>query len=95
MALRLAFASSTCIAPDILILDEMIGAGDAAFQEKAMERINKTLNDTKILVLASHDVGLLNLYCEKGIWLEKGRVMAQGPIAEVIKMYQDSLHSPL
>lgn len=94
MALRLAFAASTSVTPDILILDEMIGAGDAAFQAKAKERIDKTLSETKILVLASHDLGLLNLYCDQGIWLEKGHIKGQGPIAEVIEQYQHSLISP-
>lgn len=88
MALRLAFSSGTSVSPDILILDEMIGAGDVTFREKSLRRIEKTLDAAKILVLASHDLLLLEMYCDSLIWLEKGRVKLTGKTSEVLTAYR-------
>jgi homopolymeric O-antigen transport system ATP-binding protein len=88
MALRLAFSSGTSVSPDILILDEMIGAGDVTFREKSLRRIEKTLDAAKILVLASHDLLLLEMYCDSLIWLEKGRVKLTGKTSEVLTEYR-------
>ncbi len=91
MALRLAFASGTSIVPDILVLDEMIGAGDATFREKSLRRIENTLDAAKILVLASHDLLLLEMYCDQIIWLDKGKIKKRGPTAKVLTAYREAL----
>ena len=88
MALRLVFAAGTSVAPDILILDEMIGAGDTTFREKSLRQIEQTLDAAKILVLASHDLLLLEMYCENIIWLDKGRVKLTGKTSEVLAAYR-------
>lgn len=88
MALRLAFAISTAVTPEILILDEMIGAGDAAFIARANDRLKGFLARTGILVLASHGTAMLRQWCNKGILLEQGKVAASGPIEEVISIYE-------
>lgn len=88
MMLRLAFAISTAIVPDILILDEMIGAGDAAFIERAELRLRDFLEKTGILIIASHSTGMLRRWCNKGILLERGKMVAFGPIDEVVGEYE-------
>lgn len=87
MALRLAFAAATSTVPDILVLDEMIGAGDAAFRERSLQRIEETLDAAKILVLASHDILLLQMYTTRLIWLDKGHVKMDGPTKDVLAAY--------
>jgi ABC-2 type transport system ATP-binding protein len=88
MALRLAFAISTAITPEILVLDEMIGAGDAAFLARADSRLKSFLARTGILVIASHSTPILRQWCNKGMLLEAGKLVAFGPIEEVIKRYE-------
>ena len=87
MALRLAFAISTAISPEILVLDEMIGAGDAAFIAKADTRLKSFLTRTGILVIASHSAGMLRQWCNKGMLLEKGKLLTYGPLEEVLARY--------
>tara|TARA_R110002124_G_scaffold78284_4_gene209085 strand:- start:940 stop:1686 length:747 start_codon:yes stop_codon:yes gene_type:complete len=90
MAMRLAFAISTSIEPDILILDEMIGAGDQTFVQKAQERVQSLMARTKILVMASHNVSILKKLCNKAIWLEHGLVRDYGPLDGIVKAYAES-----
>lgn len=87
MYLRLAFAIATAVVPDILILDEMIGAGDARFIEKAKKRTDEFLDKTKIMVISSHDMDLMRRYCNKVMWLQEGRVREYGSADEVINKY--------
>ena len=87
MFLRLAFAVSTSRVPDILILDEMISAGDSRFKEKAKERIDQIIEKTKILVLASHQESILRSFCNKVIWLDKGKIRTLGECEEVLADY--------
>jgi ABC-type polysaccharide/polyol phosphate transport system ATPase subunit len=89
MALRLAFAISTTVIPEILVLDEMIGAGDAAFIAKADARLERFLAGTGILVIASHSLLMLRQWCNKGMLLEKGKLLAYGPIEDVIARYEE------
>lgn len=87
MALRLAFAVSTIAQPQILIMDEWLSVGDASFQHKAEERIQKIVDDSDILVLASHSRGLIERTCNKVIWLEHGTIKMSGSPAEVLDDY--------
>lgn len=87
MYLRLAFAIATEIDPDILLIDESLGAGDLAFIQKAKARIRGLLDRSNIVVIVSHDLGSLMELCTRGIWMEKGRVHADGPIRDVIHAY--------
>ena len=88
MRLRLAFAVSTCFEPEILLMDEWLGVGDPAFVEKARRRIEEFVKRAGILVLASQNHVLLERVCTTGIFLDAGRVKAQGPIAEVLEEYR-------
>lgn len=76
MQTRLAFAVATAVRPEILLIDEVIGAGDAAFQEKARARLNNLIESARILVLASHAQATIDLYCNRILHFEKGRIVS-------------------
>jgi ABC-2 type transport system ATP-binding protein len=91
MALRLAFAISTAIVPEILVLDEMIGAGDAAFLARANARLKTFLERAGILVIASHSIQILRQWCNKAMLLEQGKLVALGPLNHIVSMYESKL----
>jgi ABC-type polysaccharide/polyol phosphate transport system ATPase subunit len=90
MYARLAFAIATEIEPDILLVDESLGVGDAVFQEKAKARIGGLLDRSNLVVVVSHDMDTLRELCTRGIWMDHGRVIGDGPIDEVIDRYLES-----
>jgi ABC-type polysaccharide/polyol phosphate transport system ATPase subunit len=91
MLVRLAFAIATAIEPEILLVDEVLSVGDMAFQEKARLRMREMMAQAELLVVVSHDVTSLELLCDQGIWMDHGRVRQQGPIAEVVSAYIESV----
>jgi ABC-type polysaccharide/polyol phosphate transport system ATPase subunit len=91
MFLRLAFAISTAVQPDIVVMDEMIGAGDQSFIDKAKKRVDQLLQRTRILVLASHSEPIIRSFCDKVLWLEKGTIKMLGPTDRVMASYLQSL----
>lgn len=88
MMVRLAFAISTCVPPDILVMDEWLAAGDAQFLEKAQRRVEEFVRASSILVLASHSIELVEQWCNRGVLLHHGRVLATGPIAEIVAAFR-------
>ncbi|MEQ9116292.1 MAG: ABC transporter ATP-binding protein [Rickettsiales bacterium] len=90
MALRLAFSVSTCITPEILILDEMIGAGDRNFLHKVERRTKELMKNAKILVLASHNNNIIRKFCNKAIVMGKGEIIAHGNVDDMIKFHNES-----
>ena len=88
MILRLSFAVATCFEPEILLMDESILAGDAHFLSKAEGRIQSFIERASVLVLASHSFELTKRWCNKGIWLDQGRIRKFGPINPVLEEYQ-------
>jgi homopolymeric O-antigen transport system ATP-binding protein len=88
MLLRLAFAISTSIQPEILILDEMIGAGDKRFAEKASERLSRLTDAASILVVASHAPETLRRLCNKAALLREGRLIEIGPVEQILSRYE-------
>jgi ABC-2 type transport system ATP-binding protein/lipopolysaccharide transport system ATP-binding protein len=84
MQARLSFAISTSVDPDILLLDEGIGAGDAAFIDKANARLDRFVARAGILVLASHSGELLSRLCTRGLRLSHGRIVDDGPLERVM-----------
>jgi len=88
MQLRLAFAVSTTIRPDILILDEMIGAGDAHFIDKARARLDDLISATSILIVASHQASILRQFCNRALLINDGQVLLDGSTEEVLAAYQ-------
>ena len=89
MQVRLAFAISTAVGGDILLLDEVIGAGDANFMEKAKQRISDLIEHAEILILASHDFAALKKLCIRGLVFHQGRVVFDGHISEAVNFYQE------
>jgi len=89
MHVRLAFAVSTAIVPEILLMDEMIGAGDAAFIEKANKRREKFLDATKVMVIATHSKEVVMKWCNKGILLHNGQIKAFASTEEVYERYME------
>jgi lipopolysaccharide transport system ATP-binding protein len=93
MLVRLAFAISTAIPGDLLLLDEVIAAGDAAFTIKARERIHNLLNKAEIVIFASHDFSSVRDLCERGIVLNHGVIEFDGKIEEAIQHYLNSIQT--
>lgn len=87
MHMRLAFAVSTMISPDILLMDEWLSVGDEAFQHKAEERLNKLIERSNVLVIASHSRKLIERCCTRVLWLEHGRIKLDGSPSEVCPHY--------
>jgi homopolymeric O-antigen transport system ATP-binding protein len=90
MMIRLCFAVATSVRPQILLMDEWVGAGDAAFLNKARRRMEDFLSGTSILVLASHSVPLLKEWCNRAILLDHGHIVAMGSVDEVGAAYESS-----
>ncbi|MES2901961.1 MAG: ABC transporter ATP-binding protein [Pseudomonadota bacterium] len=74
MSTRLMFAVATSTRPDILLVDEILGAGDAEFQEKAAQRMDELISSVRIFVFASHDMAALKRYCNRFLFLEHGQI---------------------
>jgi ABC-type polysaccharide/polyol phosphate transport system ATPase subunit len=87
MYMRLAFAIATEVDPEILLIDEALGAGDAAFLGKAKARIRELLDRSNVVIIVSHDLGALREMCSRGLWMEHGAIVADGPIDQVIDRY--------
>jgi lipopolysaccharide transport system ATP-binding protein len=87
MHLRLAFAVSTLVHPQILLMDEWLSVGDEGFKQKAEERLNSLVQSTNILVIASHSRELLSKVCNRIIWLEHGGIKMDGGADEVLNEY--------
>ncbi len=84
MMLRLAFAVSTCIEPEILLMDDWIAAGDAHFLKKAERRMETLIDRSRILVIASHSTDLIRRICTKAVLLDQGKVVSIGQVDELL-----------
>ena len=88
MIMRLAFSVAVHTDPDILLLDEVIGLGYQYFFERCLEKIRDFQRQGKTIVLASHSLELLQMFCQRAMWLDHGHVMMHGPAAEVVEAYR-------
>ena len=87
MYMRLAFSLATAMHPDILILDEIFAGGDAGFVAKAKVRMHELIDRASIMIMVSHDTNLIRTLCNRAIWLDHGKMMADGAPDEVIDQY--------
>lgn len=87
MQMRLAFAVSTMIRPNILIMDEWLSVGDESFKAKAENRLAELVSNAQILVIASHSRSLVAKTCNRVIWLEHGKIRMDGKPEEVLDLY--------
>ena len=92
MVSRLGFSISTIVHPQILILDEVLSVGDAAFQNKSLKRMKSFLNEDVTVILVSHNVKQIKDLCDRAIWLDKGKIVMQGDAIEVCDSFTESLH---
>ncbi|WP_233880362.1 ABC transporter ATP-binding protein [Paraburkholderia flagellata] len=88
MKVRLAFAVSTAVDAEILLLDEVMGVGDASFMHKAEARLADLRRRAEIVVLAMHSNSEIRRVCNKALWMERGRVRAFGPVEDVVSQYE-------
>lgn len=91
MLMRLAFAIATMRQPEVLLIDEVIGTGDAAFVEKARARLERIAIDARILVLSSHSPAILEQLCNRAIWLKEGAIAAHGSLDEILPAYAEAM----
>jgi ABC-2 type transport system ATP-binding protein/lipopolysaccharide transport system ATP-binding protein len=91
MRVRLAFAIATALEPDILLMDEMIGAGDAAFIDRASARLQQFLSRTRIMVLASHSNDIIRRMCNKALLLHQGKIVGFDAVDEVLEAYRSMI----
>lgn len=91
MKTRLGFALATAIEPEILLLDEGIGAGDARFTERWTRRMSDFVSRSRILVLASHSEALIKSLCNKAALMHAGRILAIGPVENILAQYHSAI----
>jgi len=90
MKARLGFAIATSIEPDILLLDEVLATGDAAFRTKSKARVLELVKSAKAIVLVTHDMNWVTEYCNRAMLIEKGHIIAEGDPAEVVAIHQEN-----
>lgn len=90
MKARLGFAIATSIEPDILLLDEVLATGDAAFRAKSKARVLELVKSAKAIVLVTHDMSWVTEYCNRAMLIEQGHIIADGEPAEVVAMHQEN-----
>jgi ABC-2 type transport system ATP-binding protein/lipopolysaccharide transport system ATP-binding protein len=91
MTTRLAFATVTAMNADILLMDEVIGTGDAAFMDKAEKRLKDFMSRSKILVLTSHNEAMIRKFCNKALLLEHGKMLGIGDVDEMFAFYSERI----
>ena len=89
MITRLAFSIATVVKPDILIVDEILSVGDAAFQKKSKNRMMELMSGGTTVLLVSHSAEQITERCSRAIWLEKGTMKMIGPAADVCRAYEE------
>jgi ABC-type polysaccharide/polyol phosphate transport system ATPase subunit len=91
MAMRLGFSIATQVDPDVLIIDEALSVGDGYFQKKCMDRLVELVGTGKTLLFCTHAMYYVSAFCQRALWLRKGRVEALGPAVEVVREYENYL----
>jgi ABC-type polysaccharide/polyol phosphate transport system ATPase subunit len=88
MRARLGFSIATSVEPDILLLDEVLATGDAAFREKSKTRVLELVHQAKAIVLVTHDMNWVTEYCNRAILIEKGRIVLEGSPESVVALHE-------
>ena len=90
MTARLGFAVATMVKPDILIVDEVLSVGDAAFRKRCNQRMNELLSGGTTLIFVSHSNSEVRSLCKNAIWLDHGEIRMSGTSDEVCRAYEKS-----
>lgn len=93
MFVRLAFSIAAHMEPEILLIDEVLAVGDVAFQKKCLGKMGDVAEEGRTVLFVSHNMGLVQSLCDRGILIEKGKILADGPITEVVDQYLQLLES--
>lgn len=93
MALRLGFSVAMETDPDVLLVDEVLGVGDEVFGKKSEAALKEKFTGDRTVVLISHDAGTVTRLCSRAVWLEKGRILAEGAPEEVAAKYHAGIHN--
>lgn len=88
MVVRLAFSVAVHTDPDILVIDEVIGMGDQVFYARSLDKLKEFQRQGKTMIMASHSMDLLLMFCQQAMWLDHGHVVKHGPAKEVVEAYQ-------
>lgn len=91
MLVRLAFAIATAIDPEILLVDEVLSAGDVAFQRKTRARMREMMTRASLIVMVSHDMESLRKLCNRVVWMDHGQMKMDGPADQVIETYLQAM----
>ncbi|MSR32851.1 MAG: ABC transporter ATP-binding protein [Gemmataceae bacterium] len=91
MMVRLAFSIATAVDPEILLIDEVLGAGDLAFLNKAKKRMRDMMDRAHLMVMVSHDLESVRSMCDRVLWMDHGTIRMEGPANQVIEAYQQSM----
>ena len=91
MKMRLAFAVAAHLEPEVLLVDEVLAVGDAAFQKKCLGRMGEVAHDGRTILFVSHNMLAVRALCQRAVWLDGGRVRMDGPAEEVARAYNASL----
>ena len=91
MKMRLGFAVAAFLEPDVLLVDEVLAVGDAAFQQKCLDRMRQVLAEGTTLVFVSHDLAAVEATCTRGVWLAAGQVQIDAPISDTLAGYRRSI----
>jgi ABC-type polysaccharide/polyol phosphate transport system ATPase subunit len=91
--MRLAFSIAVNVDPDILLIDEVLAVGDAAFAQKCFDRISRFRTQDKTIVLVSHDLKAVERFCDRALWIDQGRIRLDGPPAQVTRGYLDAVQA--
>jgi lipopolysaccharide transport system ATP-binding protein len=89
MAVRLGFSIAAHSDPDVLLVDEVLAVGDERFAHRCLEKISEFERAGKTILVVSHDLQLVSERCRRGIWLDRGRLLADGPAAETVARYRE------
>jgi ABC-type polysaccharide/polyol phosphate transport system ATPase subunit len=89
MRARLGFAIATSVEPDILLLDEVLSTGDAAFRAKSKERVGELVREAKAIVLVTHDMNWVTEYCNRAMLIEHGRIFMMGSPEDVVRLHTE------
>jgi len=90
MRARVQFVVATALAPRILLIDEALMVGDKEFRQKSRSRVEEIIDGAGTLFMVNHSLDELANFCSRGIWLQEGQLMMDGPIDDIISAYQDS-----
>lgn len=94
MVVRLAYACATVVDPDILLVDEALAVGDIRFQNRCLEKVYELRCKGKTIIFVTHETSVVEWYCHRAVVMNGGRVIADGPVKEMLPLYKQLMDDP-